>query len=218
MIKAGLFPQPPITVSASDCRRSTSSRSVLFSLSMMEIERRENSDEQREREKGGKEDGGENESAARQATVTRVPLHLLGGLSLTQEKRNRDWGEGKRHRKGEREWKERPPATLKLLSGSCVRLLPTGTKGLYVWLRRGAVGGQAYQLSALHLSQPPPKAPATKTHTDHMGTGISILKGTTWRHAQENIDLHKGCAAVSVRGSEQKQPCHLYYDGQHVVA
>lgn len=36
---------------------------------------------------------------------------------------------------------ERPPATLKLLSGSCVELFPRGTKGHYVNLRQGAVGG-----------------------------------------------------------------------------
>lgn len=111
-----------------------------------------------------------------------LTCRILGGLSLTQE--NRNWGEGEWHRKGKRKEKERPSATLKLLSGSCVGLLPRGTKGHYVNLRQEAVGGycgtgvvggkarspvywsaqsilphplhysQAYQLSALRLSQP----------------------------------------------------------------
>ncbi len=62
--------------------------------------------------------------------------------------------------------KERPPATLKLLSGSCVGLLPRGTKGLYVWLRQGAVGEYCGTgaVGGRARSPPPPPPPSIDLH------------------------------------------------------
>lgn len=138
-------------------------------------------------------------------------LTLLGGLTLTQEKRNR----GKWHR---------PPATLKLLSGSCVVLLPRGTKGLYVWLRQGAVGGYCgtgavdprLLICTVHAASPPPPQPGLpavcstplpkrpQRHTRIIWTPAlaylldSRLKGTSWRHAWDIfIVVHRNHACFA---------------------